>query len=67
MVSFICFLLVFISFIILGAVSNLLDRITYGFVVDYIQTPLYWWVFNIADIMITIGVIGLIFSKNEKK
>lgn len=46
--------------IILGAASNLLDRIEYGHVVDYLDLK-YFTVFNIADIMICLGVISLVF------
>jgi signal peptidase II len=52
--------------IILGASSNLYDRLKYGFVVDYLDLK-YFTVFNLADIMITIGVVGLIlFIKDYK-
>lgn len=38
-----------------GGLSNVVDRIVYGHVVDYVS--LGWWpVFNIADTMITVGV-----------
>lgn len=41
-----------------GAVSNLYDRIFYGFVIDFIAVP-HFSVFNIADSAITLGAIGL--------
>jgi signal peptidase II len=46
-----------------GAVGNLIDRLAYGHVIDFIQ--LYyerwsWPVFNIADTAITLGVIGIL-------
>lgn len=41
--------------IIVGAFSNLLDRLKYGFVIDYID--LKWFtIFNLADTAITLGV-----------
>ncbi|MBD3313011.1 signal peptidase II [Candidatus Woesearchaeota archaeon] len=43
-----------------GALGNLLDRLFYGHVVDFIDFS-FWPAFNIADIAITAGVIGLIF------
>jgi signal peptidase II len=54
-------------FIIIGAVSNLLDRIKYGGVVDFINVP-FWSVFNLADIYIVIAVIlwTIILFKHEK-
>jgi signal peptidase II len=44
--------------IILGALSNLADRLHFGFVIDYFNF-VYWPVFNVADIMITGGVLVL--------
>ena len=44
--------------IILGASSNIIDRIKFGFVVDYINLKI-WPVFNIADIIIVISVAVL--------
>lgn len=51
------------SLIILGAFSNLIDRIKFGGVVDFID---FWFLpaFNLADIYIIIGVIWLIFIIN---
>jgi signal peptidase II len=46
------------SLIIVGAFSNLLDRLHYGYVVDMIALT-GWPVFNIADALILAGVIGL--------
>jgi signal peptidase II len=57
-----------------GGLSNILDRFTYGGVVDYF----YWhhWfefaIFNIADVMIDLAVVIIIFkqikqSREEKK
>lgn len=43
-----------------GAIGNLLDRIRYGYVVDFIQLG-FWPVFNIADSCIVIGIILLSF------
>src|SRR3989344_6924131 len=48
-----------LSLIILGAGSNLIDRLKYGFVVDYINVP-FFTVFNLADVMISLGVILVI-------
>jgi len=48
-----------ISLILGGTAGNLIDRIAYGSVVDFIELP-KWPVFNIADSAISIGVIFLI-------
>lgn len=42
-----------------GAVGNLIDRISFGAVVDFIDIG-FWPSFNVADSCISIGVIGLI-------
>ena len=59
--------------IIGGALGNLFDRLYYYAVPDFIDVHLgnfHWFIFNIADIFITIGVICLIFVElilnNEK-
>ncbi len=50
-------LLVLALFLILsGAIGNLTDRITYGYVLDFIDLRV-WPVFNIADSAITIGAL----------
>ena len=51
--------------IIIGAMSNILDRIINSYVVDFISLhyyDFYWPAFNLADIYITIGIIMLIIS-----
>lgn len=48
-----------LAIIILGAFSNLLDRIFFGAVVDYIDLK-YYTVFNLADVMIVLGIAILI-------
>ena len=56
--------------ILAGALGNLYDRITLGYVVDLLDF-LVWPVFNVADSAITIGgsllVISLFFHKKEKR
>jgi len=49
------------SLILGGAIGNLIDRISLGFVIDFIDFRV-WPVFNIADSAITIGA-GLILIK----
>ncbi len=47
-----------LSLIVIGAFSNLLDRLQYGFVIDFIDVP-FWSVFNLADAYIVFGIIGV--------
>jgi signal peptidase II len=42
-----------------GAIANAVDRVTQGYVVDFIQLP-HWPVFNVADSGITVGVVILV-------
>ena len=51
-------------FVLGGALGNLFDRIYYSAVPDFIDLHIkefHWFVFNVADIFITIGIICLIF------
>ena len=51
-------------FIFGGSLGNLFDRINYSAVPDFIDLhykSFHWFVFNVADIFITFGVICLIF------
>ena len=53
-----------------GSLGNLFDRIYYYAVPDFIDFHVgnfHWFIFNIADIFITVGIIGLIFSELIKK
>ena len=51
--------------IIGGAIGNILDRIFRGYVVDFIDVHIngsHWYVFNIADSAVTIGLLFLLYS-----
>lgn len=48
-----------------GAVSNLIDRIRFGYVIDYLDFRI-WPVFNIADSFISIGAILFIIQLIRK-
>ena len=58
-----------------GALGNLHDRIFFNAVPDFIDFHVgnfHWFIFNVSDIFITLGVIGMIIleeveNKNEKK
>lgn len=49
------------SLILGGAIGNLIDRMVYGYVIDFIDFRV-WPVFNIADSAITIGAIMVAFK-----
>ena len=54
-----------IGFVMGGALGNVIDRVRFGYVVDFIDfsgTGVFPWVFNIADSAITIGVVLLILD-----
>ncbi len=63
-------------FILGGSLGNLFDRIYYTAVPDFIDLHIndfHWFIFNVADIFITVGVACLIYAeifynkeKNEK-
>lgn len=56
----------FYMMIIGGALGNFFDRVYYSAVPDFIDLHIgnfHWFVFNIADIFITIGVICLITAE----
>ena len=58
------------ALIIGGALGNLFDRIYYYAVPDFIDLHLgnyHWFIFNVADIFITIGIIGLMIVEIFKK
>lgn len=42
------------SLILAGAIGNLIDRVLYGYVIDFVDIQI-WPVFNIADCAITVG------------
>jgi signal peptidase II len=57
-----------------GSLGNIYDRLFYNAVPDFIDfhvEDFHWFIFNIADIFITVGVIIMImtefFNNNEKK
>ncbi len=69
---------VFLMIILGGSLGNLYDRIYYRAVPDFIDINFqgyHWFIFNVADILITLGIICLILSEfifykqknNEKK
>ena len=59
-----------LALIIGGSLGNLFDRIYYYAVPDFIDFHIgnfHWFVFNVADIFITVGIIGLMLKELLKK
>ena len=59
-----------IALIIGGSLGNLFDRIYYYAVPDFIDFHIgnyHWFIFNVADIFITVGIIGLIIREFSNK
>jgi signal peptidase II len=58
-----------LALILGGSLGNLVDRLLHGYVIDYIDFT-YWPVFNLADMMIDLGVgliaLKLLFGKENK-
>jgi len=54
-----------LALILGGAVGNLIDRLWFGHVIDFIQLyyrDFYWPAFNIADSAITVGAVLLVWD-----
>lgn len=54
-----------LGLIVGGAIGNVIDRIAYGAVFDFIQFHIgswSWYVFNVADAAIVAGVVGLLYD-----
>ena len=63
----------FLAIILGGSLGNLFDRLYYQAVPDFVDLHFggfHWFVFNVADIFITSGIICLIIAEfilNKKK
>jgi signal peptidase II len=59
-----------LALILGGAIGNLLDRILYGYVIDFIHFHIGDWsfpIFNMADTVITFGAVMLLIDIFDKK
>ncbi len=53
-----------LALILGGAIGNLIDRILFGEVVDFFDFMIgdfNWYIFNIADSAVTVGIISMLF------
>ena len=53
-----------------GALGNLIDRVLYGYVIDFLDVyygEWHWPAFNVADSAITVGVIFLLLESLRSK
>ena len=53
-----------LALILGGAIGNLIDRILFGEVVDFFDFMIgdfHWYIFNIADSAVTVGIILMLF------
>jgi signal peptidase II len=57
---------IFLALIFSGAVSNIIDRIRFGCVIDYVDLK-FWPVFNLGDVYITVGIVFLIILNLKLK
>lgn len=58
--------IILLTIILIGAISNLVDRISLGYVVDYLYLK-HFTIFNLADVMISLSAIIYILLNIRKK
>ncbi len=58
--------IILFSVLLVGAISNFYDRLSLGFVVDYLELK-YFTVFNLADVMISLSSLLLIIKNFRLK
>lgn len=58
--------LVLLCALLFGAISNFIDRLSFGFVIDYLELK-YFTVFNLADVMISVSSFILIIRNFRLK
>tara|TARA_B100001250_G_scaffold59152_1_gene46065 strand:+ start:1117 stop:1593 length:477 start_codon:yes stop_codon:yes gene_type:complete len=64
-----------LALILSGAIGNLIDRLLYGKVVDFLDVMIgnfHWYIFNVADSSVTIGMVlfiihSLIYERSDLK
>jgi signal peptidase II len=64
------FIAIALSLILGGAIGNLVDRLAYGYVIDFLDIYYgnwHWPAFNIADSAITVGVVLMLIDSFTSK
>jgi signal peptidase II len=59
-----------LALILSGAIGNLVDRIINGSVVDFLDFMIgnfHWYIFNVADSAVTVGMALFIYHSNTKE
>ena len=54
-----------LAWILAGAIGNLIDRVLFGTVVDFFDFMIgsyHWYIFNVADASVTVGMVLYIYS-----
>lgn len=51
--------------VLAGAIGNTSDRWQRGYVIDFLHLA-YWPIFNVADICVTLGVLGLLYEARRR-
>jgi signal peptidase II len=62
-----------LALVLAGAVGNVVDRLVRRYVIDFVEW--YWWnrpdlrwpTFNLADSMLTVGILLLLLVPQERK
>jgi signal peptidase II len=59
------------GFLVGGALGNVFDRVYYGYVLDFLNTSCCGWtnptVYNVADVFIFAGALGLVFFAKDNR
>jgi signal peptidase II len=58
-----------LAFFVAGGLSNLIDRLAYGKVIDFMNVgigPVRTGIFNVADVAITVGAVLVIWSTTAR-
>ena len=53
------------SLMVVGAISNIYDRLAFGYIIDWAYLGRWWPVFNIADVCITVGLVLYLTSHRK--